>query len=96
MARVLSIDDDEACRQALAETVQDLGHETLQASRAEHAFELVSGANLIFLDQKMPGLSGIEFLQQARPAVPVIVLTAFASSSNTIEAIKLGAFDHLT
>jgi DNA-binding NtrC family response regulator len=96
MARVLIIDDDEAFRQALAETVQDLGHEVLQASRAERAFELVSQADLIFLDQKMPDLSGIEFLQQARPQVPVIVLTAFASSSNTIEAIKLGAFDHLT
>ena len=96
MARVLIIDDDEAFRQALAETVQDLGHEALQASRAERAFELVSQADLIFLDQKMPGLSGIEFLQEAKPPVPVIVLTAFASSANTIGAIKLGAFDHLT
>jgi DNA-binding NtrC family response regulator len=44
----------------------------------------------------MPDMSGIDFLRRARPATPVIVLTAFADSSNTIEAIKLGAFDHLT
>jgi hypothetical protein len=35
-------------------------------------------------------------LRQAKPSVPVIVLTAFADSANTIEAIRLGAFDHLT
>ena len=44
----------------------------------------------------MPSVSGIDFLRQAKPTVPVIVLTAFADSSNTIEAIRLGAFDHLT
>ena len=44
----------------------------------------------------MLGVSGIDFLREARPTAPVIVLTAFADSANTIEAIKLGAFDHLT
>ena len=96
MARVLIIDDDKAFREALAETVQDLGHEVIQASCAEEARELVSQAEVLFLDQKMPGMSGLEFLQAAKPPVPVIVLTAFASSANTIGAIKLGAFDHLT
>ncbi|HEY0792032.1 MAG TPA: sigma-54 dependent transcriptional regulator [Chthoniobacterales bacterium] len=96
MARVLIIDDDEAFREALAETLQDLGHEVVQASSAEHAFELAGQVDLIFLDQKMPGLSGIDFLRTARPEVPVVVLTAYASSANTIKAIKLGAFDHLT
>lgn len=96
MARVLIIDDDKAFREALAETVQDLGHEVIQASCAQKARELVSQAEVLFLDQKMPGMSGLEFLQEAKPQVPVVVLTAFASSANTIGAIKLGAFDHLT
>jgi DNA-binding response OmpR family regulator len=49
-----------------------------------------------FPDLRMPGILGIEFLHEAKPIVPVIVLTAFADSSNTIEAMRLGAFDHLT
>ena len=96
MARVLIIDDDKAFREALAETVQDLGHEVIQASCAAESREVVSQAEVLFLDQKMPGMSGLEFLQAAKPPVPVIVLTALASSANTIGAIKLGAFDHLT
>jgi DNA-binding NtrC family response regulator len=96
MARVLIIDDDESFREALAESVRDFGHEVIEASGPQEAFGLIKDADAAFLDLKMPGMSGIDFLREARPTIPVIVLTAFADSSNTIEAIKLGAFDHLT
>jgi two-component system, NtrC family, response regulator len=68
----------------------------VEASSAQEAFKLVGNVDAAFLDLKMPGISGIEFLRETKPMAPVIVLTAFADSSNTIEAIKLGAFDHLT
>jgi DNA-binding NtrC family response regulator len=96
MARILIIDDDKAFREALAESVRDFGHDVLEASGAQEAFEQIESVDLAFLDLKMPGMSGIDFLRQAKPQIPVIVLTAFADSSNTIEAIRLGAFDHLT
>ena len=96
MARILIIDDDKSFREALAESVRDFGHEVVEASGAEEALELIGKVDAALVDLKMPGMSGIEFLREARPMVPVIVLTAFADSSNTIEAIKLGAFDHLT
>jgi two-component system NtrC family response regulator len=96
MARILIIDDDDSFRAALAESLGDLGHDVLEASRAEEAFGLIGSAEVAFQDLKMPGLSGIDFLRMVRPTIPVIVLTAFADTSNTIEAIKLGAFDHLT
>ena len=67
-----------------------------RARGAQEAFKLIGNVDAVFLDLKMPGMSGIEFLREAKPMAPVIVLTAFADSSNTIEAIKLGAFDHLT
>ena len=67
-----------------------------RASDAQEAFKLIKEVDAAFLDLNMPGISGIEFLREAKPLVPVIVLTAFADSSNTIEAIRLGAFDHLT
>jgi len=96
MARILIIDDDKSFREALAESVRDFGHDVVEASGAQEAFKLISSVDAAFLDLKMPGMSGIEFLREAKPLAPVIVLTAFADSSNTIEAIKLGAFDHLT
>jgi DNA-binding NtrC family response regulator len=54
----------------------------------------------VLLDLRMPGgLDGIDVLRRIRSqqdAPPVVVLTAFASAENTIEAMRLGAFDHLT
>jgi DNA-binding NtrC family response regulator len=96
MARILIIDDDDSFREALAEAVRDLGHDVVLTKSAQEAFEFINHVDATFLDLKMPGVPGIDFLREARPTTPVIVLTAFADSSNTIEAIKLGAFDHLT
>src|SRR5271166_2281749 len=96
MARILIIDDDKSFREALAESGRDFGHDVVEASGAQEAFKLIGNVDAAFLDLKMPGISGIEFLREAKPMAPVIVLTAFADSSNTIEAIRLGAFDHLT
>jgi two-component system, NtrC family, response regulator len=96
MARILIVDDDDSFREALAESLADLGYEVLEASNAAEALKLITNSDLLFLDLQMPGKSGIDFLRDAKPNVPVIVLTAFADSSNTIDAIKLGAFDHLT
>jgi DNA-binding NtrC family response regulator len=96
MARILIIDDDKSFREALGESVRDFGHDVVEASSAQEAFKLIGNVDAAFLDLRMPGISGIEFLREAKPIVPVIVLTAFADSTNTIEAIRLGAFDHLT
>jgi two-component system NtrC family response regulator len=96
MARILIVDDDDAFRKALSESIRDLGHEVIEAKQAREALDQIDNADVTFLDLKMPGMTGIEFLRYASPPTPVIVLTAFADSSNTIEAIKLGAFDHLT
>jgi DNA-binding response OmpR family regulator len=89
MARILIIDDDKSFREALAESVRDFGHDVVEASGAQEAFKLIGNVDAAFLDLRMPGISGIEFLREAKPTVPVIVLTAFADSSNTIEAIRL-------
>ena len=54
----------------------------------------------VLLDLRMPGgMDGIEVLKRIRErtdAPPAVVLTAFATAENTIEAMRLGAFDHLT
>jgi DNA-binding NtrC family response regulator len=96
MARILIIDDDKSFREALAESVRDFGHDVIEAGDPKEAFKLIEKADVAFLDLKMPGMSGIDFLREPKPGIRVIVLTAFADSSNTIEAIRLGAFNHLT
>jgi len=102
MATILIVDDDSALREGLAETVADLGHRPLPAASGAEALALMKTepVSAVLLDLRMPGdLDGMETLARicalkARP--PVTVLTAFASPANTIEAMRLGAHDHLT
>ncbi|MGX9426378.1 MULTISPECIES: sigma-54-dependent transcriptional regulator [Bradyrhizobium] len=100
MANVLIVDDDAALREGLAEALSDLGHTPQTASSGREGLAALSETvDAVLLDLKMPGMDGIEVLRRIRshespPAV--VVLTAFASAENTIEAMRLGAFDHLT
>jgi PleD family two-component response regulator len=74
MARILIVDDNKPFRQALAESVRDFGHDAIEASDPLEAFKLIEDADVAFLDLKMPNMSRIEFLREAKPAVPVINL----------------------
>lgn len=103
MAKILIVDDDAAFRGGLSETVRDLGHDAIEASSGHAALAKIESVpvDLIFLDLRMPGDDGLETLKNFRALpecddVPVIMLTAHAGSDNTIEAMKLGAFDHVT
>ncbi|MFE8645849.1 sigma-54-dependent transcriptional regulator [Sphingomonas sp. NCPPB 2930] len=101
MARLLIVDDDTAFRETLAETLEGLGHAVEQAASGAEALERMPRQryDAVFLDHRMPGMDGLQTLAalQARlPRLPpVVVLTAYASGANTIEAMRLGAFDHL-
>ncbi len=103
MAKLLVIDDDPAFRDGLAETLRDFGHDVTEAADGTAGLALFAASrpDLVFLDLRMPGLDGLSVLQRLRgdaavPAAPVVVLTAFASGANTIDAMRQGAFDHLT
>jgi DNA-binding NtrC family response regulator len=102
MATLLIVDDDIALRDGLAETVADLGHAPRTAASGREALAALADDDVdgVLLDLRMPGgMDGIEVLRRIRArdgAPPVVVLTAFASAENTIEAMRLGAFDHLT
>jgi two-component system NtrC family response regulator len=103
MARIPIIDEDAAFRAAFAETVTYLGREPIEASSGRAGLDALKRRrpDTIFLDYKMAGMDGIEVLRElassgSGSSVPVVMLTAFASSASTIEAIKLGAYEHLT
>ncbi|RQS23061.1 sigma-54-dependent Fis family transcriptional regulator [Burkholderia sp. Bp8992] len=104
MANILVVDDDAAFRDGLTETLADLGHRVVEAASGRAALSALrdgGGIECIFLDFRLPDLDGLAVLAQLRDdpalaAIPVVMLTAHATSDNTIEAMRLGAFDHLT
>ncbi|HLH49752.1 MAG TPA: sigma-54 dependent transcriptional regulator [Roseiarcus sp.] len=101
MRQVLIVDDDAAMRDALAEAARDLGFEPRLAPSGAAALVMLAEApaDAVLLDLRMPGLDGLEVLKRIRALPrppPVTVLTAHATAENTIEAMRLGAFDHLT
>lgn len=100
MATLLIIDDDPAFRSSLSEMLSDLGHQVIEASHVQAGLQCLRTrpVDLVITDLKLAGEDGLSFLRQAQAikAVPCIMLTAYASGSNTIEAMRLGAFDHLT
>jgi DNA-binding NtrC family response regulator len=100
MAAVLIVDDDLAMRDALSEAVRDLGFVALAAASGRDALAALEGQviDAVLLDLRMPEMDGLEILRRIRARSrppPVTVLTAHATAANTIEAMRLGAFDHL-
>ncbi|MGY2051031.1 sigma-54-dependent transcriptional regulator [Methylobacterium sp. JK268] len=103
MATILIVDDEAALREGLAETLGDLGHAPLLAATGREALARLAAAPdiaAVLLDLRMPGdLDGMALLRRIRerPGAPAVaILTAYASPENTIEAMRLGAHDHLT
>ncbi|MCW2003461.1 two-component system NtrC family response regulator [Xanthomonas arboricola] len=102
MARILIIDDDAAFLATLQATLRSLGHSVIARDNGEAGVAQLreGGVDMAFVDFRMPGMDGIAVLRARQDhatarQVPLVMLTAYASSSNTIEAMTLGAFDHL-
>jgi DNA-binding NtrC family response regulator len=103
MTVVLIVDDEEALRDGLAETVRDLGYQSVVASSGREALTVAaqSKPDAVLLDLRLPDIDGLQVLTRLRNEVdkaklPVAIITAYATAANTIEAMCLGAFDHLT
>ena len=100
MPTVLIVDDEKNIRATLARGLRLEGYRTSEASDGREALALLEneGADLVLLDVQMPGMDGLELLQEMRErgiAVPAIVLTAHGSIEKAVRAIKLGAFDFI-
>ncbi|HEY0987716.1 MAG TPA: response regulator [Kofleriaceae bacterium] len=82
MTTVLVVDDEPGVRFALTEVLADRGHRVIAAASGPEALELLDGVDVVVTDLAMPGMDGLELVQQiaARaPALPVILVTACGS-----------------
>jgi DNA-binding response OmpR family regulator len=99
-ARLLIVDDEKAMRVSLSEIFSLRGALVTTAADGREAVELLNQRDfdLMLLDLKMPGMSGIQVLevaQKLRPGTVVILLTAHATLDSAISALRRGAFDYL-
>jgi DNA-binding NtrC family response regulator len=99
MKRLLIVEDKESLALMLKETVESEGLEADLARDGNEAVrKLASGQRYfaVLTDMRMPGADGIAVLRQVKesdPDCPVIVMTAFGTIENAVEAMKLGAYD---
>jgi DNA-binding NtrC family response regulator len=100
MPTILIIEDEAKMRRLLELNLGDDGFKTLSAGDAETGLKLLASepVHLVLTDLKLPGISGLEFLQTAKqqnPALPIVVMTAFGSVETAVEAMKAGASDYV-
>jgi two-component system, NtrC family, response regulator HydG len=98
---VLVVDDDHAHRIMLSTLLSGWGYVIEEADDGQTAIEKVHGRafDLILMDIRMIKVSGLEALEEIQnynPAIPIIIMTAYASVETAVSALKKGAYDYLT
>ncbi len=98
--RILIVDDEEIVRESLSAWLRTEGYTIGTADGGRAALDDLARSrwSIVLLDLKMPGLDGLQVLEQARPGnaeTTFVVMTAFATVDTAVAAIKLGAYDYL-
>ncbi len=101
LIHVMVVDDDAAVRKACCEVASSMGFPVVGADSAHTAREVLKHQriDLLLLDLKLPGGGGLPLLEQVKalhPDTAVVVMTAFATVSSAVEAMRIGAGDYLT
>jgi two-component system response regulator HydG len=100
--RILVVDDDASLRNACCEIAQGMGFVPASAGSVPEALEVLreqQPVDMLLLDLKLPGGGGLKLLGQVKKLYPrtgVVVMTAFATVSSAVEAMRIGAGDYLT
>jgi DNA-binding NtrC family response regulator len=98
--RLLIVEDEDTLCKSLQRVFSKEGYEVDIADSAESAFKLLerNSYDLIITDIILPGISGIELMTKYRetnPTQKVIIITAYASLTTAVEALKAGASDFI-
>jgi len=101
MGRILVVDDKELMRDSVAAILSRKGHTVVTAADGSAALARIADKRpeCIVTDLQMPGMNGLELLEQIRKIdaeLPVVFMTAFGSVETAVEAMKKGAFDYVT
>jgi DNA-binding NtrC family response regulator len=95
---ILVIEDEEKLRRVVGLHLAAAGYDVKAAGTAEEGFKLAGDAGLILTDLKLPGMDGLELLEKLKGQnshTPVVVMSAFGTVENAVEAMKRGAVDFL-
>ena len=98
MPTILIVEDEPKMLRLLELNLADEGYTTRTAATAENGLKVLASdkVDLVLSDVKLPGMNGLEFLQavkRANAAIPVVMMTAYGSVENAVEAMKEGASD---
>ncbi|MCX5734529.1 MAG: sigma-54 dependent transcriptional regulator [candidate division NC10 bacterium] len=99
-ASILVVDDEPAMRLLLSSVLKEEGYDVTAAASGKEALQLITTRHyhLVLTDLKMPGISGLELLEQVKrddPGTAVIILTAFGTVEGAVEAMRKGAVHYL-
>ena len=99
-ARILVADDERNIRKNLAMVLESAGYQVNEARDGEEALALCrqTHPDIAFVDLHMPKVAGLDVLAHFRtvsPKTAVVIITAYGSAANAVEAMKLGAVDFL-
>jgi len=99
--RILVVDDERSMRELLMIVLRREGHQVHLAEDGPAALAVLErhAIDVLVSDIKMPGMSGVDVLREAKridPDIVGIMITAFASTETAVEALRLGAYDYLT
>src|SRR5215510_7617437 len=100
MARILTVEDDAAIRRGIVDALSFAGYDVIEAANGNDgcAAAVSRAYDLLLLDMVLPGKTGLEILREvrnARPTLPVIILSARGEESDRVSGLKLGADDYV-
>jgi len=101
MSTILVVDDELSMREFLKILLEKEGYQAVTASDGEKALKAIEMQefNLVISDIRMPGMGGLELLdavKKVNPELPFIMITAFASPEDAVQAMRHGAYDYIT
>jgi DNA-binding NtrC family response regulator len=99
-SEILVVDDEDIVRESLYDWLEGVGYKVTAAASAEEALEILKKKkyNIMLADLVMPGLNGIELMQEAKkmyPTLATVIITAHATIQTATTAIREGAFDYI-